>query len=178
MEINLSKDYKEEEKTPVGFEESDKPAPGFEYEVNDGRSDNSGAASFCTRCGTPLNGSSFCPNCGHAAENNTQQSQQSSSGYGYGSSANYSNTSNYEHYRPNMSYQQNSSNGSFNSAKPRNKVLAIILAVFSCGILSAIYDCDVGRIIRNVILACIGLGGIGMILDIIKIAKYDDTYYI
>ena len=68
MEINLSKDYKEEEKTPVGFEESDKPAPGFEYEVNDGRSDNSGAASFCTRCGTPLNGSSFCPNCGHAAE--------------------------------------------------------------------------------------------------------------
>lgn len=176
MEINLSKDYKEEEKTPLGFEESDKSAPGFEYEVNDGRNDNSGAASFCTRCGTPLNGSSFCPNCGHAAESSTRQ--QSSSGYGYSGTTNYSNTSNYEQYRPNMNYQPNSGNSSFGGSKPRSKVLAIILAVLSCGILSAIYDCDTGRIIRNIILACVGLGGLGMILDIIKIVKYDDTYYI
>ena len=174
MEINLSKDYKEEEKTPIGFEEPEGPAPGFEYEVNDARNDNSGSASFCTRCGTPLNGGSFCPNCGHAAENSGQQSSRSSSGYGYSGTTNQSGSSNYEQYRPNMSYQANTSG----SAKPRNKVVAIILAVLSCGILSAIYDWDTGRIIRNIVLACVGLGGIGMILDILKIVKYDDTYYI
>lgn len=34
MEINLSKDYKEQEQTPLGFEEPEEPAAGFEYEVS------------------------------------------------------------------------------------------------------------------------------------------------
>lgn len=73
----------------------------------------------------------------------------------------------------NYNYQPTSTGG-----KERSKIVAILLAVFSCGILSALYDGDTGRLIRNIILTCCGIGGLAMILDILKIVKYSDTYYV
>lgn len=73
----------------------------------------------------------------------------------------------------NYNYQPTSTGG-----KERSKIVAILLAVFSFGILSALYDGDTGRLIRNIILTCCGIGGLAMILDILKIVKYNDTYYV
>lgn len=171
MEINLSKDYEEKEKTPLGFEEADKPAPGFEYEVS-----NDQSSSFCTQCGQALNGAAFCPHCGHKAGNGGYQHQQSINANSTSGYAGYTGTSNMNSSNPhnvNYNYQPAAAGG-----KERSKIVAILLAVFSCGILSALYDGDTGRLIRNIILTCCGIGGLAMVLDILKIVKYSDTYYV
>ncbi len=172
MEINLSKDYEEKEKTPLGFEEPDGPTPGFEYEVS-----HDEGTSFCTQCGQALNGAAFCPHCGHKAGNGGgyqhQHSGSTNNSTGY---AGYSGTSNMNTANPhnvNYNYQPTASGG-----KERSKIVAILLALFTCGILSAIYDGDTGRLIRNIILTCCGIGGLAIILEILKISKYTDTYYV
>ena len=172
MEINLSKDYKEQEQTPLGFEEPEKPAAGFEYEVS--RDDGN---AFCTQCGQAVNGAAFCPHCGHKVGNGGYQHQQSNNTGSAASYAGYSAASNMNMSNPNnvnYNYQPTPSTG----GKERSKIVAILLAVFSCGILSALYDGDTGRLIRNIVLTCCGIGGLAMILDILKIVKYSDTYYV